>query len=373
MANNFDGDIPEDIVREILLRLPVKLLLQYTSVCKTWLSIITSPDFISSHTHRALMVSRIDPTLLAIRVNELILFSRARDGLTSNNNHSNNLLVMPRLFGIKPFVINSCNGIICVANLVNHNDLFYLWNPAIRKCRKLPDPPRRRSYRYIIGFGYDSISADYKVVRCEYDYSRYFKARKVHVYSTNADCWREIRPTIPLEYSSWIPLEYRGWRSKRADIVVNGVVYFDNFDELISFDLHKEIFGRIPLPSSHRLQLSKVLDFEGAVAMVFGYIGDEVGAHLWTLDDVSGRVTWTKIFSIDADPDSYLWLKCYLGGGQFCGRITNKKTDDVYNILYNYEKKKTKLYRNDLDDSTVLTGMIHTETLVSLGGFEQVE
>ncbi|KAL1816703.1 hypothetical protein ACET3Z_019277 [Daucus carota] len=311
------------------------------------------------------MVSRIDPTLLAIRgVNELILFSRARDGLT-NNNHSNNLLVMPRLFGFTPLVINSCNGIICVANSVNHNDLFHLWNPAIRKCRKLPHPPGRRSYRYIIGFGYDSISADYKVVRCECDYPMDFKANKVHVYSANADCWREIRPTIPLEHCSW--------RSGRADIVVNGVVYFENFDELISFDLHKEIFGRIPLPSTHLQPKSDLLDFEGAVAMVFENVGDEVGAHLWTLDDVSGCVTWTKRFSIDADPDSYLWLICYLGGGQFCGRITNKKTYDVYNILYNYEKKETKLYRTDPDDSTVLTGMIHTETLVSLGGFEQLE
>nr|XP_017251010.1 PREDICTED: putative F-box protein At1g47790 [Daucus carota subsp. sativus] len=364
MANNLDGDIPEDIVREILLRLPVKLLLQYTSVCKTWLSIITSPDFVSSHTHRALMVSLIDPTLLAIGgVDELMLFSRAR----GNNNHSNinfDRLVMPRLFGIKPLVINSCNGIICVANLANQNDLVYLWNPPIGKCRKLPDPPRRRSYRFKIGFGYDSISADYKVVRCDYDYNdvRYLEAR-VHVYSTNADCWREIRPTICLEF--------RGlWG---ASIVVNGVVYFENYDELISFDTHKEIFGRIPLPSSHRLHMSNVLDFEGAVAMVFGYVGDEAGAHLWTLDDVSGRVAWTKRFSIDADLHSGLWLKCYLGGGQFCGRILNRGTCDVYNIMYNYEKKETKLYRNDLDDSTVLTGMIHTETLVSLGGFEQLE
>ncbi|KAL1816701.1 hypothetical protein ACET3Z_019275 [Daucus carota] len=324
------------------------------------------------------MVSLIDPTLLAIRgvdelilsgVDELMLFSRARGGLTNNNNsnHSNtkfDRLVVPRLFGIKPLVVNSCNGIICLANLVNHNDLVYLWNPSIRKCRKLPDPPRRRSFRFKIGFGYDSISADYKVVRCDYDYDdlRYFEA-KVHVYSTNADCWRKIRPNIPLEYQ----------RLGRANLVVNGVVYFQDNDELISFDLHKESFGRIPLPGSRRLQLSNVLDFEGAVAMVFGYVGDEVGAHLWTLDDVSGQLPWTKRFSIDADMDSGLWLRCYLRGGQFCGRITNKKTHDVYNILYNYKKKETKLYRIDRDDSTVLTGMIHTETLVSLGGFEQLE
>ncbi|KAL3591946.1 hypothetical protein D5086_010586 [Populus alba] len=44
------GDpLPEDVIIEILSRLPVKNLLQFKCVCKSWYAIITSPNLISKH------------------------------------------------------------------------------------------------------------------------------------------------------------------------------------------------------------------------------------------------------------------------------------------------------------------------------------
>ena len=55
-------DLPEEVMLEILLRLPVKSLLRFKSVCKHWLSLISDPNFAklhferssTSHTHRIL-------------------------------------------------------------------------------------------------------------------------------------------------------------------------------------------------------------------------------------------------------------------------------------------------------------------------------
>ena len=41
--------LPDDIVLNILSRLPVKSLLRFRCVCKTWVSSITTPNFISTH------------------------------------------------------------------------------------------------------------------------------------------------------------------------------------------------------------------------------------------------------------------------------------------------------------------------------------
>lgn len=47
--------LPEEIEHNILTRLPVKTLLRFKSVCKTWQAIITSPKFIQTQiTHNSL-------------------------------------------------------------------------------------------------------------------------------------------------------------------------------------------------------------------------------------------------------------------------------------------------------------------------------
>ncbi|KAK4727087.1 hypothetical protein R3W88_032004 [Solanum pinnatisectum] len=49
MATNNGGDFPEDLIREILLKLPVKALLRFKCVCKNWYTLIKNPCFIREH------------------------------------------------------------------------------------------------------------------------------------------------------------------------------------------------------------------------------------------------------------------------------------------------------------------------------------
>uniref|UniRef100_A0A0D9WMC3 F-box domain-containing protein n=1 Tax=Leersia perrieri TaxID=77586 RepID=A0A0D9WMC3_9ORYZ len=43
------GIIPEEIVEQILLRLPVKSIVRFRSVCKSWQSMIADPRFTRLH------------------------------------------------------------------------------------------------------------------------------------------------------------------------------------------------------------------------------------------------------------------------------------------------------------------------------------
>lgn len=49
MQSNWTGNCPQDVLTEILLRLPVKSLLQFKCVCKYWYAVIGSPGFVRKH------------------------------------------------------------------------------------------------------------------------------------------------------------------------------------------------------------------------------------------------------------------------------------------------------------------------------------
>ncbi|KAK7246455.1 hypothetical protein RIF29_41323 [Crotalaria pallida] len=48
----FCGYVPDEVVEDILIRLPPTTLLRLSSVCKTWHSLIHSHSFIFSHIKR---------------------------------------------------------------------------------------------------------------------------------------------------------------------------------------------------------------------------------------------------------------------------------------------------------------------------------
>ncbi|KAB1213613.1 hypothetical protein CJ030_MR5G020300 [Morella rubra] len=103
-------NLHEDIIIEILLRLPVKSLVRFRSPLK-----------------------------------ELVLPLKQSD------------------CGVR--ILGTCNGLVCVSRY--DGDDFYIWNPSTADCRKLRDPwiePSWDGNRYLHGFGYDLSSDDYKVV-----------------------------------------------------------------------------------------------------------------------------------------------------------------------------------------------------------------
>ena len=273
--------LPDEIVLEILTRLPVNSLLRFRCVCKTWYSYITNPNFISthlssllSHNHGCVIYMRrtfpwnyssSPPTLVACdRTFERV--SEFRIPFTFQSASSN--------------LVGSCNGILCLTDyIVSEFNGVYLWNPSIRKFKKLPDTCLSWLHHPKLGFGYDSLNNDYKVVRISRSRIKdMMPPLEVEVYTLSLDSWKRIgfgipwRPNVvfweikcflPSPFVSghlhWMILyaEDRGGRERRSTHMI------------LSFDVNSEKFKELPLPADEgSCCVIYLTSFKGKLALI---------------------------------------------------------------------------------------------------------
>ncbi|XP_058181151.1 F-box/kelch-repeat protein At3g06240-like [Rhododendron vialii] len=95
------------------------------------------------------------------------------------------------------YIVGSCNGLMCVAADIwsTNKRTIYLWNPSTRKSKRLPDLGVRRGWNWhdLYGFGFDESNDDYKVVLTFCDSGGGVSAdRKVMVCTLRTDSWRQI-------------------------------------------------------------------------------------------------------------------------------------------------------------------------------------
>ncbi|XP_028109233.1 F-box protein At5g62510-like [Camellia sinensis] len=148
--------IDEDVMVEILVKLPVKSLLRFKCVSKSWSSLITNHSFIAKHLTNSnkkengcLFVHRIEPKD-ANNFPRKYTFAVCRD-------KSLTVPVFEYLglkLNAKVHVMGPCNGIFCL--LTNWNSVA-LWNPANRESRALPPTPflqEWNSREMLLGLGW---------------------------------------------------------------------------------------------------------------------------------------------------------------------------------------------------------------------------
>ncbi|CAL5336658.1 unnamed protein product [Camellia sinensis] len=76
--------IPNELIIEILVRLPVQSLLRFTSVCKSWHSLITNPSFITKHLNLfSINLPGVLNKTLGFRQNGEVLLSTTNNWLIS--------------------------------------------------------------------------------------------------------------------------------------------------------------------------------------------------------------------------------------------------------------------------------------------------
>ncbi|XP_074324238.1 F-box protein CPR1-like [Apium graveolens] len=369
--------LPEELMLKIFVLLPVVTLLRCKSVCKSWLSIILNPQFVETH----LIESRKRQPLSILKL--------LGDQFYIDTDHkTSSHLQLPEHFTVVTGSVLCCNGLVCLANL--ECDTIYLWNPMIRKFKILPTPkfkptPVARTFHFCsfkLGFGYDGFCNDYKIVRIVLytAYARY-KTRdfvySVHVemYSANEDSWKEIEIPESIKFFKFYPSGEVGVFLPQT----HGVLYFEGFYELLSFDLHEEVFrvypyhvpGKSPIYERNEPRMSRLLNFEGSLAMIYAESIDvgESFYSLWTFDVDCGNVSWTKQFNIENRSEDDLVI-LYLDDGQFI--VVKKKYFGPGSNYYYYTKKLAKKFLPP-PGSFICTVAKYSESLVSLEGFEELE
>ncbi|RZB54742.1 hypothetical protein D0Y65_044608 [Glycine soja] len=113
--------LPQEMVNQILLRLPVKSLLQFKTVCKSWLSHISDPHFAISHFDLA--AARTE------RIALLVPFDREFLSIDFDASLASNALNLDPLLASKSFslvILGSCRGFLLL--ICGHR--LYVWNPS---------------------------------------------------------------------------------------------------------------------------------------------------------------------------------------------------------------------------------------------------
>lgn len=233
--------ICEEMIGEIFQRLPLKTLLRFRSLSKSWCSHISSPDFKRKHIRHS--VGKPHKILIRHKFNERD--DKSKDVYTLHSEdqimlHSECVMSITALDFPMGKIVGSCNGLLC---LLDHSTGISIWNPSLRRILILPYHPSLRSFHVSVGFGFDPITNDYKIVAILHEQH----VKKSLVCSMKTGTWCEIAFPITL-FDCMCP---------RA-CFVNGVLHWvvsclsdDDIEPppyIITFNVSTNVFGKISLP-----------------------------------------------------------------------------------------------------------------------------
>ncbi|KAE7995653.1 hypothetical protein FH972_000427 [Carpinus fangiana] len=198
-------DLPEDLVAQILVWLPVVSLLRCKCVSKSWYALITHQSFVRKH---LLHNKNSSNTLLLLNMFNITTLNFVFSTLSYETFQlSLTQPAHPWGFGnIKKGnirVVGSCNGLVCLHAM---SSFVVIWNPATRETKVVPESnlPRHlpAGYKIIIDniqFGFDAKTNDYKIINLLTPFDVDVAAKSFRrggiiqseVYSLSADSWRK--------------------------------------------------------------------------------------------------------------------------------------------------------------------------------------
>ncbi|KAH7510836.1 hypothetical protein FEM48_ZijujUnG0080000 [Ziziphus jujuba var. spinosa] len=168
-------DLPKELLISILLRLPLKDLLQCKKVCKI-IYLITSclfTDVRRKMRNSQILVKYEDPiskyhvisllfdeTLEVIDTEPVLSHTPLMDSMRIDFKHSVS-------------VVGCSNGVVCLRCIPPHDE-YVLWNPATRDAKIIPEGlyksnPEKNMFRHLnMGFGFISKNNDYKLVSIQH-------------------------------------------------------------------------------------------------------------------------------------------------------------------------------------------------------------
>ncbi|XP_060199661.1 putative F-box protein At3g10430 [Lycium barbarum] len=236
------GGFPEDLAREILVRLPVKSLLRFKCCCKNWYALIKSRSFIQQQ--------------LNCSKNKLLIYDNGASPIPLIILDDQSQENIPQRFRGMATLLGSVDGLFYLECQFDDELISCaLWNPATREVRPLPLPPPEISDGSRLGFGLDPLTKDYKVVHFRYSFD--YNHVNAAVYSCSRDSWRIFRPkdSYKPHLSNNECLQGRTY----GTTYLNGAYYWllcgmENCSILL-FNFGSEVFEEIGGPDGHSVRL----------------------------------------------------------------------------------------------------------------------
>ncbi|XWS66120.1 hypothetical protein CRYUN_Cryun05aG0172900 [Craigia yunnanensis] len=297
-----NGDWPADMLTEIVLKLPVKSIIRFKCVSKTWCDLFKNPSFASQH----LSLSKKNNYLLvdyhdSNNEDKVVMHLFVYQTLVSYHDLHQQL---PNHFTDMHISFCVYNGLFCLPDRITSR--ITLWNPATREFRILPEcnqniPPKVENCRHILGFGLDPLSDDYKVIYIRTYVDREKKRRGRHhaIYRMSTDAWRVLEEDdVRFFKDLHICPNY-------SNACVNGVYYWQVSKllhsglldyKVLAFHLGTEVFQLIQSPLSGHGKLLPLQDDRISIWDTERIERSERSNEIWVLND-EGH--WTKLLKID--------------------------------------------------------------------------
>ncbi|XVE62455.1 hypothetical protein DITRI_Ditri06bG0119400 [Diplodiscus trichospermus] len=228
----------QDLLIEILLRVPAKPLLKFKSVSKQWLSLISSSKFCLSHAHR----HRDNASLTAAA----ILF------------HSGTSQNPPGGFYIIPFknqctkaplfdnlndpdvkIMQSCNGLLLCRFCDKSLSLkYFICNPTTKKVRMVSFP-QVEGFVYAVNLAFNPLkSADYKIIsirRLIWVSPRF----QVDIFSSKTDSWIVKVLNFTTDENIWL----------NSGVFCNGAIHWESGGRIsLYLDVENMCLKAMPMP-----------------------------------------------------------------------------------------------------------------------------
>lgn len=248
------NDIPNDLLLDIMSRLPVKSIVRLRCVCKQWCFLTYDAHFTGQHSNRALKRPHI--ILVPFKIsgfrNKLPLYE-FEFGSTEDDRIKEYCSPIEVEHSIIYAVSNPVNGLVVIFRHVSSTCHNYLLNPATRELAKLPQAKSTTfSINHCeIGFCFDVTTGEYKLVKIDQREST--NRFTCEVLTIGSQKWRYVGE-----------LPCRIWFAEAP--FLNGTLYWranishDPYHVIgaLAFDIKEEKFRVLPIPVHFPTNLNRV-------------------------------------------------------------------------------------------------------------------
>ncbi|GAB2298471.1 hypothetical protein Dimus_032534 [Dionaea muscipula] len=349
------SQLPEDVVIEILVRLPVKFLIRFKCVCKRWFSLIGS-DHLAS---KQLVVGRscdddhhgkFDSLLSSFRQRfngfEFSLHSFDDTLLGNHSSRRFKIIMNSPTPWMHVDVAQPLDGILCLKACTKDTgpEAFVLWNPTTGEAK--PIPPLTKHVDFF-GLGRDPRTNQYKILAISIEMTSKSWSEEISIQNSitaavyslgSSSSWRVLDVSYFFDGFTWIGFRWIDDSYMNDHVITRSMMVLSadgrmlsmlgrySTDHIIvsstvvSFDLGDEIFIQTPMPPSWE---GESLDYytdggycrlrhclnHGSICTLFFvpyehfyehfYVPVRPPMEIWVLIGCGARGSWTKQISFD--------------------------------------------------------------------------